>query len=44
MPNTKRKAASKNSKDSCWQGYKKEGMKKKGSRTVPNCVPAKKKS
>jgi hypothetical protein len=24
---------------SCWDGYKMEGMKKKGNRTVPNCVP-----
>ena len=25
--------------DSCWDGYKKVGMKKKGGRMVPNCVP-----
>jgi hypothetical protein len=24
--------------ESCWKGYKQVGMKKKGSRTVPNCV------
>ena len=24
---------------SCWDGYKMEGMKKKGDRMVPNCVP-----
>jgi hypothetical protein len=24
---------------SCWQGYVQKGMKKKGSRMVPNCVP-----
>ena len=24
--------------ESCWKGYKQIGMKKKGSRTVPNCV------
>jgi hypothetical protein len=23
----------------CWTGYKQVGMKKKGSRMVPNCVP-----
>jgi len=25
-------------KDPCWSGYKKEGMKKKDGKTVPNCV------
>ena len=25
--------------DPCWKGYKMVGMKKKGSRPVPNCVP-----
>ena len=24
--------------ESCWKGYKQIGMKKKGGRTVPNCV------
>ena len=24
---------------SCWKGYKQVGMKKKGNRMVPNCVP-----
>ena len=24
--------------ESCWSGYEKRGMKKKGDRTVPNCV------
>lgn len=23
----------------CWKGYKQVGMKKKGSKTVPNCIP-----
>ena len=23
----------------CWDGYKQVGMKKKGNRSVPNCVP-----
>lgn len=26
----------------CWEGYKMVGTKKKGNRTVPNCVPEKK--
>lgn len=25
--------------EACWVGYKQVGMKKKGDRTVPNCVP-----
>lgn len=25
--------------EACWDGYKQEGMKKKGDRKVPNCVP-----
>ena len=25
--------------EKCWQGYKKQGMKKKGDKLVPNCVP-----
>jgi len=28
-----------NLKDACWKGYKQIGMKKKGDRMVPNCVP-----
>ncbi len=28
-----------NEKDPCWKGYEMVGMKKKGKRTVPNCVP-----
>ena len=27
----------------CWKGYEMIGTKKKGGRTVPNCVPKKKK-
>ena len=23
----------------CWEGYKQVGMKKKGGKMVPNCVP-----
>jgi len=30
-------------KNPCWKGYKAIGMKKKGGRKVPNCVPKKKK-
>jgi hypothetical protein len=29
-------------KGPCWRGYEMVGMKKKGGRTVPNCVPKKK--
>ena len=29
----------KNLQDACWVGYKQVGMKKKGNRQVPNCVP-----
>jgi hypothetical protein len=25
--------------EACWSNYRQVGMKKKGSRTVPNCVP-----
>ena len=27
----------------CWDGYVQKGMKKKGNKMVPNCVPAGKK-
>jgi hypothetical protein len=30
---------SKKDKDPCWTGYEKRGLKKKGKKTVPNCVP-----
>jgi hypothetical protein len=29
--------------EKCWKGYKQVGMKKKGKRMVPNCVPINKK-
>ena len=32
----------KGKKGPCWSGYEMIGMKKKGGRTVPNCVPKKK--
>jgi hypothetical protein len=28
-----------NIKEACWKGYKEVGMKKKGKKMVPNCVP-----
>jgi hypothetical protein len=29
-----------NKQGSCWEGYVQAGMKKKGNKMVPNCVPA----
>jgi hypothetical protein len=29
-------------KEDCWDGYKQKGMKKKGKKMVPNCVPEQK--
>jgi hypothetical protein len=29
----------KKSKKPCWKGYEMVGMKKKGGKQVPNCVP-----
>ena len=34
----KKTTKKKKKKDPCWTGYKQVGMKKKGDRTVPNCV------
>jgi hypothetical protein len=31
-----------NMEKACWTGYKQEGMKEKGGRMVPNCVPVEK--
>lgn len=31
-----------NMQKACWSGYKQVGMKEKGGRKVPNCVPVKK--
>jgi len=31
-----------NKKGPCWSGYEMIGMKKKGGKKVPNCVPKKK--
>jgi len=36
-------ATKKSKKSPCWSGYEMVGMKKKGKRRVPNCVPIKKK-
>ena len=33
----------KKKKNPCWKGYEMIGMKKKGKRNVPNCIPKKKK-
>ena len=30
--------------EACWDGYTQVGMKKKGGKMVPNCVPDPKKS
>ena len=30
--------------EACWDGYEQKGMKKKGKKTVPNCVPVKEES
>ena len=32
-------AMNKDKSEACWSGYKQVGMKKKGNRQVPNCVP-----
>jgi len=34
----KKGAKSRGSKGPCWKGYKQQGTKKKGGKTVPNCV------
>lgn len=35
-------AETKNDKDPCWKNYEQVGMKTKGGKKVPNCVPKKK--
>jgi hypothetical protein len=42
MEHFKKKSPSDKSKNPCWKGYKMVGMKDKGGRSVPNCVPNKK--
>ena len=39
--NDVQKSTDKQSDDPCWDGYKKEGMKIKKEKKVPNCVPEK---
>ncbi len=36
---TKSEETNLDEKKNCWDGYRMEGMKKKGNRRVPNCVP-----
>lgn len=38
---TKKKTATKKKADLYWDGYEQLGTKKKGGKTVPNCVPDK---
>ena len=33
------KGSKRKTNEACWTGFKQVGMKKKGNRTVPNCVP-----
>ena len=42
FPYKKQIMAKKTKKSPCWKGYMMVGMKKKGGRNVPNCVPKKK--
>jgi len=39
MGNRKNKMRYREILEACWTGYRQAGMKKKGSRMVPNCVP-----
>ena len=41
MAKAKKSAAKKD--DPCWKNYEQVGTKKKDGKTVPNCVPKKKK-
>lgn len=38
------KTASESVEEECWSGYQAKGMKKKGNRMVPNCVPKEEKN
>jgi hypothetical protein len=40
MATTKKKTTT--TKDPCWEGYEKIGMKMKNGKLVPNCVPKEK--
>jgi hypothetical protein len=39
MGNRKKQMRYREILEACWTGYRQQGMKKKGSRMVPNCVP-----
>ena len=41
-PYAKKKCGPYKKKGPCWEGYEMIGMKNKGGRKVPNCVPKKK--
>ncbi len=41
LKKVEKKPTMKEDKDPCWKGYTQVGMKKKGGRKVPNCVPSK---
>jgi len=43
IPASKKSKSPMNKKGPCWEGYEMIGMKKKGGRKVPNCVPRKRK-
>lgn len=36
---TTKKESENKTNDPCWKGYQQAGMKIKGSKKVPNCVP-----
>ena len=38
----KSKSKKRGLKSACWKGYEAVGMKKKGGKKVPNCVPKRK--
>ncbi len=44
MATSTKKSSKRTTKDPCWSGYEQVGMKIKGGKRVPNCVPKKKKS
>jgi len=41
LENTDLKIEEKDKNDPCWKGFTQVGMKKKGNKEVPNCVPSK---
>jgi len=42
MAASTKKSTKRTTKDPCWSGYEQVGMKIKGGKRVPNCVPKKK--